>query len=488
MRRKHRGERAEGDDSYGHVLKYTGVFGGVQVLKILMDVVRNKLAALLLRTSGFGLNGIFMNIGEVVNSLTNFGIGFSSVQRLSELYEDGSQEDLRLFVGVVRTWSLLSALIGAVLCVCFSGLLDWYYFRQTGESHTLEIVFLSLYVASLPIEAGECSILKGVRQLKKIAGVELCCAVSTFVFTIPLFWLFGLRGIVLSLVLCGWAKATLHLSVSLRLFRYRVHPFSRRVVRVGLPLITKGVPYMLAAIAGSLTTALVFGFCLAGATSEIGLYKAGYGLMVTYAGMVFVAVEADYFPRLSSVNHDVQRMNHAINQQIDVCVLLMAPLLICFVLAMPWIVRLLYSHEFLPVVTMAQCAVFYMFFKAVTTPVAYTALAKGNSLVFLAVECVYNAVFVVLLYSGYHRWGLTGAGVSLSLAALFDLLMICSLYRALYRFRLRGSTLRLVLPQGLLLLCVVLASLSGSTLLKYSASLPCLALSLCLTWKMLRRR
>ncbi len=484
---KERREVREAEDSYDHVLKYTGVFGGVQGLKIMVDVVRNKLAALLLHRVGVGLNAMFMNIGEVVNSCTNFGIGFSSVQRLSELYEQGTKEELRRMVGVVRTWSLWSATIAGVLCLSLSRVLGRYYF-SADESHTLELVFLSLYVASLPIEAGECSILKGVRQLRRIASIEVLCTFSTFLFTIPIFFVLGLRGIVLSLILCGWAKAVLHLWVSTRIFRYRVHPFSRKVLSAGRSLIMRGIPYMLAAIAGSMTTAVAFSYCLGGATDEIGLYKAGYGLMVTYAGMVFMAVEADYFPRLSSVNHDVVRMNHTINQQIDVCVLLMAPLLICFVMAMPWIVRLLYSHEFLPVVGMAQSAVFYMFFSAVTKPVAYTSLAKGDSLVFLAAECLYNVAFVCILYIGYHRWGVLGAGVALSCAALFDLIMICSLYGALYRFRLRLSSLRLIVPQGVLLLAVVLTSMCGSTLLKYSVGLPCFAFSVLITWRLLSRQ
>ena len=34
--------------AYGHVLKYTGVFGGVQGLNVLVSLVRNKFVALLL--------------------------------------------------------------------------------------------------------------------------------------------------------------------------------------------------------------------------------------------------------------------------------------------------------------------------------------------------------------------------------------------------------------------------------------------------------
>ena len=41
-------EKTEKNDSYSHILKYTGIFGGVQGLSILIGLVRNKFAALLL--------------------------------------------------------------------------------------------------------------------------------------------------------------------------------------------------------------------------------------------------------------------------------------------------------------------------------------------------------------------------------------------------------------------------------------------------------
>ena len=43
------------DTSYDHVLKYTGVFGGVQGLKLLMSFARNKLTSVFLGEFGLGL-------------------------------------------------------------------------------------------------------------------------------------------------------------------------------------------------------------------------------------------------------------------------------------------------------------------------------------------------------------------------------------------------------------------------------------------------
>ena len=49
----------ETTDSYGHVLKYTGIFGGVQGLNILVSLVRNKLVAVILGPNGMGLASLF---------------------------------------------------------------------------------------------------------------------------------------------------------------------------------------------------------------------------------------------------------------------------------------------------------------------------------------------------------------------------------------------------------------------------------------------
>ena len=466
-------ERREPDDSYRHVLKYTGVFGGVQGLKILVTLARNKLTATLLGEGGMGLNKRFMNIAEVLNAWTNFGISFYAVRRISELYEEGTDDDVRRFVGVIRTWSVWSALLGGLLCFFLASLLNAHYIPE--EEHRLEIMLLSLFVASLPIEAVECSLLKALRRLRTVALIEILVALSTFLFTIPFYYWLGLRGIVLSLVLCGWAAALIHLYFSTKIYAFRVRLFSMAVVREGWPLIRIGIPYVLAGVAGAMAAGEVYKYL--GDDRVVGLYSVGYGLMVTYAGMVFKAVEADFFPRLSSLNHDTVRLNHTINQQIDVCVLLMAPILILFILVMPWAIRLLYTESFLPAVPMAVCAVFYMFFKAVTTPIAYTSLAKADSWLYLLMECIYDVAFVLMLRCGYSHWGLTGAGMALSAAALFDLLMIWSVYGTYYHYRMRLKTFALIIPQGVLLAATVVSCMYAPAQVKYCVGMVCLVLS-----------
>ena len=93
-------------ESYDHVLKYTGVFGGVQGLIILIGLVRNKIMALLIGAGGMGLSALLTSVQNFASQCTNLGISFGAVPRLSELYEQESeQQRIEHFILVVRLWS-----------------------------------------------------------------------------------------------------------------------------------------------------------------------------------------------------------------------------------------------------------------------------------------------------------------------------------------------------------------------------------------------
>lgn len=61
----------EKQNSYTHILKYTGLFGGVQGINILVGLVRNKLVALILGTMGMGLLALYSSTIKLVGDSTN---------------------------------------------------------------------------------------------------------------------------------------------------------------------------------------------------------------------------------------------------------------------------------------------------------------------------------------------------------------------------------------------------------------------------------
>jgi O-antigen/teichoic acid export membrane protein len=218
---------------------------------------------------------------------------------------------------------------------------------------------------------------------------------------------------------------------------------AKGILGEGMEMVRLGVAYTLAGIIGSAAEMVIRSYLnLVGDLDVLGLYNAGYMLTITYAGMVFSAMETDYFPRLSAVNHDIEATNMTVNRQMEVSLLILAPMLTGLIVMLPVLIPLLFSHEFMPVIAMAQVAVLAMFFKVLTLPVAYITLARGKSLLFLFLETVYFVAFVVLIVYGYERWGLLGTGVAITVAHVFDYLMINGVARWQYGYKTSSAVMK----------------------------------------------
>ena len=441
----------ETDENYGHILKYTGIFGGVQGLNIAIGLVRNKLSALLLGPSGMGLASLFNTTVNFVSQSTNLGVAFSAVRHISELYDRGDDEALAHEVKVVRGWSLLTALIGMLVCVVIGPFLSETTFAW--GNHSLHFMLLAPAVGMIAVTGGETAILKGVRRLGALAGVQVFSVFAALLISIPIYYVFGESGIVPVIVLMAFATLLLTVHYSYRVFPLQLRG-ARGILGEGMEMVRLGVAFTLAGIVGSASEMIIRSYLnVQGDLDMLGLYNAGYMLTVTYAGMVFSAMETDYFPRLSGVQHDVEAANNTVNRQMEVSLLLISPMLAALIISLPLLIPLLFSAQFLPVVGMAQVSALAMYLKVLTLPVAYITLARGRSLAYLFLETSYFMVFILLMVFGYERWGLYGTGIAVTLAHLFDYLMINAFAYKKYGYRCSVTVFRYAAVQLLLGLC-----------------------------------
>ena len=192
----------ERDESYSHVLKYTGVFGGVQGLNVLIGLVRNKFVAMLLGPAGMGMVSLFNTTVQLISQATHLGISFSAVRHISEYYDAGETEKAAHFVKVVRGWCLLTGLLGMLVCMVLGPFLNNATFSW--GDHTLHYVLLSPAIAMLAITGGETAILKGQRKLGALAIVQISAALASLAISVPIYYFFGHSGVVPVIVLMAF--------------------------------------------------------------------------------------------------------------------------------------------------------------------------------------------------------------------------------------------------------------------------------------------
>lgn len=429
-------------DSYRHVLKYTSMFGSVQGLNILIGLVRNKAVAVLLGPMGMGLVSLLITSMNFIVQATSLGVSFSAVRHIAELHDKGDRRALEAYIGVVRQWSVVAALLGMVVCVAVGPLLNALSFSW--GDHTLHFMLLAPAVAMTGIGGGEMAILKGTKRLRQIATTQIVASAASLVVTVPLYYFFNQKAIVPTITLMALATLAPAMAASTSHYPYRLR-LSRRSLAGSRPMLRLGIAFTVAAAFGSgsdmLTRALLNKVA---DLDTVGLFNAAYVITITYAGMVFSSMDSDYYPRLSAVNHDNRHVSDMVNRQMEVSVLLVAPLLAALITLLPFILPLLFSQAFTPIATMAQTTTLAMLIKAMSLPIAYINLAKGQWKPYLAFEAAYAIAFVAAVPLCFMGWGLTGAGWAIVAVHAIELLALAAYCHSRHGLRMEPNTLKAI--------------------------------------------
>lgn len=435
----------EEHSDYSHILKYTSLFGGAQGLSILVSIVRTKLIAVILNTYGVGLMSLFNSSLRMLGDATNLGIPTSAVREISEAYGADNKVVLSEKIRLVRSWSLITALMGTLLCACLAPLLDVWSFSW--GNHTLHFLLLAPTVGVTTLAGCEMAIMKGCRQLRRLAIISVFNVLAALFTSVPLYFIWGETAIIPSLFVIAFTQLLLVAIYSFRHYPYSV-TFSREIIRNGIAMVKLGVAFVFAGVMASGVEFIVRSYINnVGGLTDVGLYNAGFMMTITYSGMVFTALDTDYFPRLSSVTSTGSKLNDMVNKQIEVCLLIVSPMLVVFMVGLPVLIPLFYTADFMPVMGMAQATMLATYIRAIELPVAFIALSRGDSWPYLFAETVYNVLMIALVVTFYDRWGVTGAGWGIALTGLIDIVFLVLFARYMYGYKLSVNVWKYILLQ-----------------------------------------
>lgn len=470
--------------SVHHILKYIGVFGSVEVLKTLASLSRGKITAYFLGTFGAGLIAIYQNIIDIVRSFTNIGLEVASIQQLSEIDATTQKDEIQAMSKVIRTWSLAVATLNIIVCCVVATFASNLFFNDNCNHHS-EILTLVPAVFLMPIAAGECAILKGTHKLKRVATVELLGALGTVVCSFSVYWLLGLKGIILALSICIAIETFVHLFFCNQIMPYRIAPFTKETWKRGIPLLKFGIPYAVTAIMGAMTTTILYNIITS--TNEVGLYKTGYALIIYYVSIVFSSNAIDYFPRLTAACHDTALKNETVNKQIHVSFTLTTPLVMAFILALPLIILVLYTEDFMPMASICVMAGLFQLHRSVALPLEYVSLAHGHSWIFLILESLYNMLIVVAAYLLYNTWGVPGIGMALSLVGLANTAILGMVNYLFYNITISIRNWYTIATGSCLVVAVIILCNTGNSFLRMGVGIPLTLLTAIYSYITLRK-
>lgn len=447
--------------SYSHILKYTSLFGGVQMLNILIGLIRNKLVAVLLGPLGMGIVALYTSTINFIVNTSNLGIHASAVKELSQAFETGDTGLLHHKIHVLRHWTCITSLLGMMAFACLSPLLSRWTFAT--YDYTIQFICLAPVVALTIIALGETAILKATRLLRQLAIVSVCGAVGVLAVSVPIYWIYGCDGIVASLVLMAVVQALTVTAYSLR--RYPLSfAISKACVHEGRAFLGLGIAFVVSGIMGSGVEMAIRAYLSNAADiATVGLYNAVYAMVFTYAGIVFTAMDTDYFPRLSGISCNGNELNDAVNRQIGATMAIVSPLAVLFILCMPVLLPLLYSGKFATALPMLQVAALSMYCRGVYLPIEYVALSRGDSKTFIVVEVFSGVLLVSFVVLGFETLGLKGMGIGITAAYFVEMFFAWAVCRMRYGYRMSGTIIKTTIPHMVCGLCMYAITNVGNT-------------------------
>jgi O-antigen/teichoic acid export membrane protein len=433
-------------NSYRQIFKATSIFGGVQVFNILINIIRSKFIAVLLGPVGIGISGLLNDTINLIRGLTTFGLGTSAVKNVAVANATGDQERIGEVVAVFRKWVWATGLLGFVVALVLSPWLSQLAFSS--KEYTVSFALISITLLLSQISAGQGVILQGMRQLRYLAQAGLIGSVLGLVTSIPLYYYFGKKGIVPGIIATSLTSLLLTWYFARKVKVKKVSVDLKKAITEGKTMLSLGFMLTLSSLVTLGVSYLVRIFISKqGGLADVGLYNAGFAIINSYVGLVFTAMSTDYYPRLSGVAHDNVQAGREINQQAEIALLIIAPILCVFLVFIDWAVILLYSNKFIAVNAMIHWAALGMFFKAASWAIAFLLLAKGASKVFFWNELITNVYLLLLNLVGYYYYGLTGLGISFMIAYLLYLIQLIWLTKRLYDFRFHRGFARLFTVQ-----------------------------------------
>jgi len=398
--------------SYSGILKSSSIIGGSKVLEYAIALLRTKIVAILLGPSGVGIASLFTSATSLVGSVSSLGIAAAGVRGIASAHGSADAMSVTRFVVILRRACWITGLLGWACTAIFSRQLSQWAFGSTEQAFSIALLGITLLFAA--IAGGQASLLQGTRRIGDLAKMTISGSVLSSLVVIPLYVIWKQKGIVPGLILAS--------SASLIVSWW----FARRVPLKSDVVVTWSDTWFETRSLCVLGIAMVWGGLLASITdltirgwivrelgvSGGGMYHAAWALSGMFAGFVLTAMGTDFYPRLSALQHKHLEMNQAINEQIEIGVLLAFPGIVATLFSGPFIILLAYSTEFAPSAELLSWLVLGTFCRVVSWPLGFAILAKSASKCFFFTQSLFCFVQLLLTYFLIQTYQLNGVGVA----------------------------------------------------------------------------
>lgn len=432
------------ENSYKSIAKTNSLFGGMTFINIIVNVVRSKFLAVLLGPEGIGILGLYSSTIDLVKGATTFGLSGSAVRDMAIAGESNNQEIISETILIISKLVWITGFLGMIVVFIFAPQLSEYTFGSS--EFTIEFRFLSIILLIGQLTVRNMVILQGLRILKELAKTNIYGNMVGLLLTLPLYYFYGFSAIVPSFIVTSIISFLFTWFYSKRVKVVRINISWINAFKKGRPMIVLGIMMSLSGFMDVIHSYVIrIIITRVGDLSQVGMYNAGFGFVVSYVGLVFTAITSDYSTRLCAVNNSTIEYNNLVNRQLELMLLVLAPIIVLFIAASPLTIIILYSNEFLPIRTMINWIAVGMVLRAVSWCQGCLYIAKGDSKLYILIYIFAFTKDMALDLLFYYYMGLVGIGISFLISYLIGVVVTIIIVKRKYGCVYYKNTKRLIL-------------------------------------------
>jgi O-antigen/teichoic acid export membrane protein len=433
-----------GEESKKQILKSTGILGSAQLINIIVGIIRVKVLAILLGATGVGIAGLYQTTIDLIRSVTGFGIGYSAVRDIAASVATKDERKVAIAITVLRKWSWATGILAMFVTVIFSKQLSFMAFGN--KDHAIGIATLSVGLLIAAISSGQSALLQGFRMIGDMAKANVLGAIIGLILAVAIYYFLGIKGIVPALLVAYLLNLLINWYFSRRITILSINLSSTEIFKKGSSMAKLGFFMTIAGLSGTCTMFLIRSFLMKqDGLTTVGHFVAAWSISSMYISAIFNAMGADFFPRLSGVQHDSDSVTKLVNEQLEVAILISAPIIIGMISFIDVVVHIFYSKDFGPTAEILNWQLLGDFFRVLGWPIGLIILAKGRGGIFICTEICWNLLFFLGVYFGWDLFGIQITGIAFLASYILYALLLYAISRKLVLFTLSYKVKRAIL-------------------------------------------
>lgn len=476
---------ANSRSSYQQILRATSVIGAASLINVGFQVLRVKVLAVLLGPGGMGLFGMLNSILTTASSMAGLGVGSSAVRQIAEARGKADEARVGEIGYVLRVLSIGLGAVGAATLVVFREPISRLSFGDV--SYSPMVGWLAIGVFLTVSGQSFVSLLQGYRRIGDQARLQVWSGAVATVLAIGAIAALGREGVIFFVVvmplvaaLLAWRYAR---GIGLRIRYPGAKPFfedARRMIVMGTAIMASGTlqGWALLTLRSQITREM--------GIDATGLFQAAWALSFVYMGFVLDAMGKDYYPSLTEHVEDDLRTTQLMQEQVNVGIVLVGPLIIAMIAFAPLAIDLLYTRSFRDAVPLIQWMGLGNLLKVVSWPLGFLLLAKARTGAFLLLEVTWTASLLGVAWWCRQAFGLSAVGIAFIGSYVLTLVILFFVVRSINGFGFSKENIRLASTYGLLVFVAYLAA-RHDLVIGYAVGLTALTLSAIQTYKKLRQ-